>query len=154
MALSIVGFVSWLVWWYYNFVTNIYVNLWLHNLFYDYILPITVPLLVFSILLTALFLHLDKLPKCCCDPREQLSVYDPDLDERFIMLDGEVVEDPEDCVDDVETGTKTWCGWCCQTEEQETEHVSAEHLDGSDKVPLTALEVDTKEDDAETTEMT
>ena len=49
-----------------------------------------------SILLTALFLHLDKLCCCCCNPREQLSVYDPELDKRFIMVDGEVLEDPED----------------------------------------------------------
>ena len=39
------------------------------------------------------------------------------------MLDGEVVEDPED---DLETGTKTWCGWCSQTEEQQAEHVVAD----------------------------
>ena len=41
------------------------------------------------------------------DPREQLSVYDPDLDKRFIMKDGEVVEDNGDG----ETpGTGTCCG--------------------------------------------
>ena len=49
-------------------------------------------------------LHLDKLSPCCCAcglyPGEQLSVYDPDLDKRFIMKDGEVVEDPEDHVED------------------------------------------------------
>jgi len=27
---------------------------------------------------------------------EQLSVYDPDLDKRFIMLDGEIVDDHDD----------------------------------------------------------
>ena len=54
---------------------------------------------VSSILLTALFLHLDKLCCCCCNPSEQLSVYDPDLDKRFIMVDGKVLEDPEDDLD-------------------------------------------------------
>ena len=48
---------------------------------------------------------------CCCDPREQTSVYDPDLDKRFIIKDGEVVEDPEDDLetpeDDVETPEMT-----------------------------------------------
>ena len=43
------------------------------------------------------------------------------------MVDGEVVEDPEDdfetVEDDVETGSKTSSTWCHQTEEQKTEHV-------------------------------
>ena len=94
MALSIVGFGSWLVWFYLSF--------YLLNVFQ--IFSIT-PLLS-TILFTTLFLHLDKLAKCCCDPREKLSVYDPAQDKRFIMRDGEVVEDPED---DVETETKTCC---------------------------------------------
>ena len=71
-------------------------------------LSIHLAVLVSSILLTALFLHTDKL--CCwCDPREQLSVYDPDLNKRFIMKEGEFVEDTEAEADtpevDVETGT-------------------------------------------------
>ena len=37
------------------------------------------------------------------------------------MVDGEVVEDLED---DVESGTNTFCGWCRQAEEQQTEHVN------------------------------
>ena len=45
------------------------------------------------------------------------------------MLEGEVVEDPEEDVEtpdaDVETGSKTCCGWCRQTEKQQTEHVVA-----------------------------
>ena len=50
-----------------------------------------------------------------------MSLYDPDLDKRFIMLDGEVVETPED---DEETGTKTCCGcFSCATGE-DTEPVS------------------------------
>ena len=71
------------------------------------------------------------------------------------MLDGEVVEDPEDDGDtsqDVETGTKT-----CNGDQQYppvSGAVSAEDLDGSEKVPLTAPEVETVEDDADTTEMT
>ena len=71
-------------------------------------------LLVPSFILTALFIHLDCYCCCCCNSREQLSVYDPSLDKRFIMVDGEVVEDPEDDVetpeDDVETVNKTFCG--------------------------------------------
>ena len=76
------------------------------------------------------------------------------------MLDGEVVEDPEDDVetpeDDIETGDNTCCRCCGQTEEHQTQHVvvitassgdvSAEELDGSEKVPLTAPEVETVEE--------
>ena len=112
---------------------------------------VSMALHVLSILLTALFLHLDKVCCCCCDPREMLSVYDPVLDERFIMLDGKVVEDPEDDV-----GSETCCGWCGQKDEQESEHVvaftvsngnrqSTQVADGSEKVPLTAPEVETVE---------
>ena len=91
IIVSTVGFVSWLVWYYYA--------LELH-LEYKYILTIPLPLYLSSILLTVLFLHLDKLCCCCCNPREQLSVYDPDLDKRFIMKD-----DVETAADDVETKT-------------------------------------------------
>ena len=117
ITVSSVGYVCLVVWWYFNFLLDDFI----------FVLVVTLPLHVLSIHLTALFLHLDKLPCCCCNPKEQLSVYDPDLDKRFIMKDGEVVEDPEDDVetveDDVETGTKTCCGWCRQTEEKQTEHV-------------------------------
>ena len=53
---------------------------------------------------TGLFLHLDRLYSCCpCTgvPGEEISVYDPTTDKRFIIKDGELVEPPED---DVETG--------------------------------------------------
>ena len=79
MTVTTVGFVSWFLYFGVNFA----------------ILIFTLLLLLFSILLTALFLHLDKLPKCC-NPREQLSVYDPDRDQRFIIVNDKIVEDPED----------------------------------------------------------
>ena len=45
------------------------------------------------------------------------------------MLDGEVMEVPED---DVETDTNTCCGWCRQTEEQQAEHVDLpDNLNGA-----------------------
>ena len=69
--------------------------------------------LVSGILFTTLFLFTDKLCCCCCDPKEQLSVYDPHLDKRFILVEGQVKEDPEDEIetpeDDVETGTNSCC---------------------------------------------
>merc|ERR1712066_350981 len=78
----------------------------------------------------ALFLHLDKLPCCCCNPMEQLSVYDPEQDGRFIMLDGEIVDDPDD-EETVEVSILNFdflittcreencCGWCRQVEVSE-----------------------------------
>ena len=94
MIISTINCVVWCVWSYFNYA-----------IIYSLII---LPLSVVSILLTALFLHTDKL--CCwCDPREQLSVYDPHLDKRFIMKEGEVVVDTEAEADtpevDVETGT-------------------------------------------------
>merc|ERR1719510_1524350 len=123
IAVSTLSYVVWGVW---HFSTDLV----------DHFIVVGVPLIlhVLSILLTALFLHLDKLCCCCCNPMEQLSVYDPDLDKRFIMVDGEVVDVPEDDVetpeDDEETGG--CCGWGRQTEEQQTEH---------EMVPLRAPEL-------------
>ena len=57
--------------------------------FLGLVLFLILPLNVLTILLTALFLHTDKLCCCCCDPREQLSVYDPDLDKRMISKQSE-----------------------------------------------------------------
>ena len=101
MALTIVSYVSWVVLWYFN-IGSYELSDHLNNVLYislDFILTFTLPPLVLSILFTILFLHLDKLCCCCCNPREQLSVYDPDLDKRFIMVDGKVLEDPEDDLD-------------------------------------------------------
>ena len=97
MAVSTVGCVSWV----------------LFKDFSKIILPIILTPPVSSVIFTILFLHLDKL--CCCNPRDLLSVYDPDLDKRFIMVDDELVEDPED---DRETG------------EQQTEHVMGSACNG------------------------
>ena len=98
IAFSSVGYVVCGVWSHFAYDTD------LKELIY-----ISLPPLILSILLTALFLHTDKLCCCCCNPREQLSVYDPDLDKRFIMVNGEVVEDTEADAEtpevDVETGT-------------------------------------------------
>merc|ERR1712048_971089 len=83
---------------------------------------------------------------------EQLSVYDPDLDKRFIMVNGDDVEAPEDDVEDpeddvenpkdnMETGTNTCCGWWRGTEPVEEIRAENGNLDGSEKVPLTTLEL-------------
>ena len=58
----------------------------------------TLPILVVSIIFTALT---DKLCCCCCNPREQLSVYHLNLDKRFILVNGEVVEDVETPREDI-----------------------------------------------------
>merc|ERR1719219_3400124 len=115
IAVSTVSYFVWGVWYFCTFAKND---------FHFYILCLALPVHVLSILLTALFLHLDKL-RCCRNAMEQLSVYDPDLDKRFIMVDGEVVEAPEDDVetpeDDEETGSNTCCRWGRHTEKQQTE---------------------------------
>ena len=94
MAVSVVGYVGWLVWYYFKAV------------YLDDIIPIiiiTLSLLLLSAILTLLLLHLDRL-SCCCSctrvPGEVTSVYDPTTDRRMILENGELVE-PSD--DDVET---------------------------------------------------
>jgi len=89
IAVTTVGYVVWYVWYYF-------MGYWGPPDSLILILGIALPLLVLSILLTAFFLHFDKLCGCCCNPMEQLSVYDPDMNKRFIMLDGEIVDDPDD----------------------------------------------------------
>ena len=80
IAVSTIGYLVLEVWYYFSFP----------DIFWFILLII--PLLVVNIVITALFL---------CGPLEQLSVYDPDLDKRFIIVNGKVVEDLED--DDIET---------------------------------------------------
>ena len=63
--------------------------------FLGLVLYLILPLHVLTVLLTVLFLHTDKLCCCYCNPRDQLSVYDPKLNKRLIMVDGELVEDPD-----------------------------------------------------------
>ena len=90
---STVGYVVWGLWLFSNFDWFLTLHLDWHLV--GTYLSIHLAVLVSSILLTALFLHTDKLCCCCCNPREQLSVYHPDLDKRFILVNGEVVEDVE-----------------------------------------------------------
>ena len=98
MLVSTLGYVVWQIW------SSFTIEQWIFDSH-----PLLHTMLVISITFTALFLHFEILCYCCCIPRKQQSVYDPDLDKSFIMLDGEVVEDPKDDVetqeDDVETGT-------------------------------------------------
>ena len=99
MLVTTIGYFILLVWWYFTF---------------QLLLIDTLPFLVPSFILTALFLITDNLCDCCYDLRKQLSVYDPELDERFILVDGQLKKDPEDEAvtpdDDVETGTNSCFG--------------------------------------------
>ena len=95
----VVSTVSYLIWGEVSLIGN-----------FEHILVFLIFALPLPLLLTGLFLHTDKLCCCCCTSRDQLSVYDPGLDKRFIMVDGEAL-DPEDDVetpnDDGETGNNT-----------------------------------------------
>ena len=106
---STVGYVVWGLWLFSNFDWFLTLHLDWHLV--GTYLSIHLAVLVSSILLTALFLHTDKLCCCCCNPREQLSVYDPDLDKRFIKIDDKLVEDSDDDgetpEDDIETDTNS-----------------------------------------------
>ena len=103
MLVTTIGYFVLLVWWYFKYTEEGFWILFFPSLFF----------LVPSFILTYFFLNTDKL--CCCDPGNQQSIYDPDLDKRFIMMvDGQLKEDTEDevetPVDDAETGANTCCG--------------------------------------------
>ena len=96
MGVSAVGYVCWLVWYYYRFEVGAYE--WREDLFFSEYIPASLSLLLLSAMLTGLFLHLDRLC-CCCPctgvPGEEISVYDPSTDKRFIIKDGDLVEPTE-----------------------------------------------------------
>jgi len=103
IVVTTVGYVVWGVWYNLGPFAPLFFGPQPWNRFDPVILVAVLPPLVLSILFTAIFLHFDKVYGCCsicirycCNPMEQLSVYDPDLDRRFIMLDGEIVDDPDD----------------------------------------------------------
>ena len=112
MAVSVVGYVCWAVWFFFRF--GLIIGL----------MVITLPPLLLSAILTLLFLHLDRL-SCCCSwtrvPGEEISVYDPATDKRFVLKDGELVEPPEK---DVETGNtpSSFCGCCSGTVDVEEQN--------------------------------
>ena len=85
--------------------------------------PFTLAPLILSGLLTIIFLHLDSL--CCCCSCSlvpgQISVYDPDTDQRFLLKDGEIVEPPEE---DLETGHTSSSLCCCILRDIKTADVS------------------------------
>ena len=97
MAVSVVGYVCWAVWYYHRFDQGAYE--WSKWNFYNIIIPPTLSLLLLSAILTLLLLHLDRL-SCCCSwtrvPGEVTSVYDPTTDKRMILENGELVDPPED----------------------------------------------------------
>ena len=133
VGVSVLGYVCWFVWYYYRFGVNNFafdeeyyediedmftkpkhekVN------FYNLYIPLSFPPLVLSVILTCLFLHLDRL-SCCCPctavPGEEISVFDPSTDKRFVIKDGEMVEPPED---EGETINSSFCGCCSPAQEQ------------------------------------
>ena len=149
MVVSAVGFVGRDSWYYYNFSSfqiafseNYYQYIestanwpWFFGAFENreasrasFFLLIYLPLSLSSyliiVILTLLFLYLDLLP-CCCSwtrvPGEEISVYDPTTDKRFVLKDGELVDPPEK---DVETGNTPFslCGCCSGTVDVEEQN--------------------------------
>ena len=117
IGVSIVGYVCWLVWFYYKFVVGgIYT-------FSDvsFRLIFSLSSFISSATLTGLFLFLDRFCCCACVPGEEISIYDPSTDKRMILVNGEIVEPPEE---DVESGNSPFssiCGCCCASQEEKDE---------------------------------
>ena len=115
MAVSAVGFSCLLVWCSLQYLNHVNIFQLEHFIF------VFIPLVSFlpSLILTILFLHLDRLCSCCsCTgvPGEEISVYDPNMVKRFVIKDGELVEPPEE---DVETAPSSLCG-CLNLVEEDT----------------------------------
>ena len=99
IGVSLVGLISWLAWYFYRFVSCEICDELDRLFFYVVILPTVLTPFLLSASLTALFVHMDKLCPCCCDcfllPRKEISVYDPKLNKRFVIINGKVVETAE-----------------------------------------------------------
>ena len=119
MAVSAVGYVCWGVWLYDRFEVE---SDELHRkLFYTMYIPISLPPLLLSVLLTILFLHLDTLCCCCSStavPGEELSVYDPDSDRRFVIRDGQLMKPSESYVETGNTPSSSLRGCFIPFEDQ------------------------------------
>merc|ERR1712066_390188 len=139
IGVSLVGYVTWAVWFYYRFDFGRYA--WSRHDFYALHLSSTIPPLVLSAILTALFLHLDRV--CCSEcarvPGEQISVYDPVTDKRYIMDQdtGEIIPVPEE---DEETGNNP-------------SHYQAEVQETDTDTTSETAKVETHQEDDEDTEM-
>ena len=162
IGVSVVGYVSWAVWFYYRF--EFYKG---RRDFYEVYLPISLSPLVLSIILTALFLHLDSI--CCSEcarvPAEEISVYDPSTDRRFIMDQetGKIIPVPEE---DVETGNNP-SNHRAEVQETDIDTASVEQDVGDENMKKVSdedlqktetisedVEEETHQEDAEDTEMT
>ena len=92
MTVSALGYVSWVVWFYndfYYFKLEVqFIDEAYKELFYPVYIPFTLSPFLLSAILTLLLLRLDRL-SCCCSwtrvPGEEISVYDPSMDKRYIM---------------------------------------------------------------------
>ena len=86
----------------------------------------TGPPILLSLILTVLFLHLDRLCcccSCCLEPGEEISVYDPHTDQRLLLRDGQMVEPPEE---DLEAGHTSTSRCCCAGSDSESEDIPVE----------------------------
>lgn len=100
MAVSILGYVHWLAWYYTRFAVGERERA--KEIFFSRQIPFSVSPLLLSAILTYCLLILDRLPCSLLAsraPGEVLSVYDPSTDRRYIMEAGEVVEPPEEYYD-------------------------------------------------------
>ena len=118
MAVSAVEYVCWGVWQYERFEQESDEP---HRKLFYIMFPIPLPFLLLSALLTILFLHLDTL--CCCcpstaGPGEELSVYDPDSDRRFVIRDGQLMKPSESYVETGNTPSSSLRGCFIPFEDQ------------------------------------
>ena len=54
-------------------------------------------------------------------PGEEISVYDPSTDKRMILVNGEIVEPPEEDLESGNSPSSSICGCCCAAQEEKDE---------------------------------
>ena len=119
MAVSAVGYACWLVWFYYRI--SLGESEFRKDEFSSIYTPTTLSPLLLSVILTGLFLHLDRLCVCCpCTgvPGEEISVYDPSTDKRLLLVNSNLVEPPEVDMETGDTPSSSFCGCCSPAQEQ------------------------------------
>ena len=146
MAVSAVGCSCLLVWCSLQYLNHVNIFQLEHFIF------VFIPLVSFlpSLILTILFLHLDRLCSCCsCTgvPGEEISVYDPTIDKRFVFKDGELVEPPKEDVETGDTPSSSFCGCCCPVQEPDTEDIAMEVTNEQEQIVVDEIKIEDERDE-------
>ena len=78
-------------------------------------------------------------------PGEEISVYDPNMDKRFVIKDGEVVEPPEEDVEIGSTPSSSFYGCCCPVQDPDTEDIAVEVTNEQEQTVVDEIKIEDEE---------